>query len=822
MSTKLKEFIRAVRGCKTQAEERSLVQKECASIRNAFKAGKEHYRNRCMLKLLYVSMLGYPTEFGQVEVVKLIAQPMYTGKRIGYLTMAIVLDETSEVLTLAENHIKKDLADTNPYIQSLALDTVANISGEDMARDVLHEVQQLVDSSNVYLKKKACLAALRIVKKAPEHCETFIDRLKDVLTERNHGALLTSLSLVNECLRTEYAPSFLGLFRGQVPAAVRLLKQLVLSSKMSDNDVNGVSDPFLQVRLLQFMRLVGVGDRSSAESMNDVLAQVITNTDSSKNAGCSVLYEAVRTIIAIESEDSLRALAITTLGRFLTSTRDNNVRFVALGTLVHVMQRNPAEVQEHHATIVDCLKDSDYSIRRLALLLTVALIDDTNVRIVVPDLIVYLGACGEDAKEEVTKQLCTVILNKAPTPEWRIEMCLRLMKVGRQYTPDDFALEFIAHLSRSAPEVQEGAVKSLWEAASLPFDAQQQVKHAFLIAALWSLGEFPQFAVAAGAAPEMVLSTVATVLTNTTDTLLKQYGLTSMMKIASKYPNQTKAESIAVFENYASSLDCELQQRALEYITLLEEFPDLAAFSYGPMPPIEHVASEAELLTNVNVTVITQQEAQQQQPKPQFLDDLFGGPSVPVSGGGGHASSTPTSSAPHDLDNLFGGGPSASASPVTTSGTSKPPPRGGHDLDDLFGGGPKSVPSGGFGNIQGDDFGEFNNSSSPTPVEVYRNDKVIVSLLATRTSRTHGTLTIRSICNIPIYNTTVFIAVPKTSSVDVKPLSNTTIAPNASVTQSFDVTSPPEKVGSLMLRVKLEYVASGQESFIFQVSHEAK
>lgn len=585
MSTKLKDFIRAVRGCKTQAEERSLVQKECASIRNTFKAGKEHYRNRCMLKLLYVSMLGYPTEFGQVEVVKLIAQPMYTGKRIGYLTMAIVLDETSEVLTLAENHIKKDLADTNPYIQSLALDTVANIAGDDMARDVLHEVQQLVDSTNVYLKKKACLEALRIVKKAPEHCETFIDRLRDIMSERNHGALLTSLSLVNECLRTEYTASYIGLFRNQIPAAVRLLKQLVLSSKMSDNDVNGIADPFLQVRLLQFLRLVGIGDASAAESMNDVLAQVITNTDASKNAGCSVLYEAVRTIIAIDSEESLRALAITTMGRFLTSTRDNNVRFVALGALVHVMQRNPNDVQEHHATIVDCLKDSDYSIRRLALLLTVALIDDSNVRIVVPDLIVYLGACGDDAKEEVTHQLCNVILHKAPTAEWRIEMCLRLLKVGRQHTPEDFALEFIAHLTRASPEVQASAVRSLWEMFSLPFDAQQQVKHAFLIASLWSLGEFPQHVLSAGVSPDVLLGAVATVLTSTAETLLKQYGLTALMKIASKYPNQTKAEAIAVFENYASSLDCELQQRAIEYITLLTEYADLAAFSYDQMPP---------------------------------------------------------------------------------------------------------------------------------------------------------------------------------------------------------------------------------------------
>ena len=89
MSMRLKELIRGVRSCKTATEERSLINKECAAIRQAFCDEKETYRPRNMLKLLYIGMLGYSTEFGQMEVVKLIAQPDYGGKRIGYLTLAM-------------------------------------------------------------------------------------------------------------------------------------------------------------------------------------------------------------------------------------------------------------------------------------------------------------------------------------------------------------------------------------------------------------------------------------------------------------------------------------------------------------------------------------------------------------------------------------------------------------------------------------------------------------------------------------------------------------------------------------------------------------
>lgn len=57
MSIKLRELIRSIRACKTAAEERAVVARECALIRTAFKEDDNQFRHRNVAKLLFIHMM---------------------------------------------------------------------------------------------------------------------------------------------------------------------------------------------------------------------------------------------------------------------------------------------------------------------------------------------------------------------------------------------------------------------------------------------------------------------------------------------------------------------------------------------------------------------------------------------------------------------------------------------------------------------------------------------------------------------------------------------------------------------------------------------
>lgn len=86
-------------------------------------------------------------------------------------------------------------------------------------------------------------------------------------------------------------------------------------------------------------------------------------------------------------------------------------------------------VQRHRNIILDCLRDGDISIRRRALELSYALINEQNVRILIRELLAFLEVADDEFKLGMTTQICLAAERFAPNKRWHIDTVLRVLKL---------------------------------------------------------------------------------------------------------------------------------------------------------------------------------------------------------------------------------------------------------------------------------------------------------------------------------------------------------------------------------------------------------
>ncbi|XP_035021124.1 AP-1 complex subunit gamma-1 isoform X4 [Hippoglossus stenolepis] len=589
---RLRELIRTIRTARTQAEEREMIQKECAAIRSSFREEDNTYRCRNVAKLLYMHMLGYPAHFGQLECLKLIASQKFTDKRIGYLGAMLLLDERQDVHLLMTNCIKNDLNHSTQYVQGLALCTLGCMGSSEMCRDLAGEVEKLLKTSNSYLRKKAALCAVHVIRKVPELMEMFLPATKNLLSEKNHGVLHTSVVLLTEMC--ERSPDMLSHFRKNeklVPQLVRILKNLIMSGYSPEHDVSGISDPFLQVRILRLLRILGKSDDDSSEAMNDILAQVATNTETSKNVGNAILYETVLTIMDIKSESGLRVLAINILGRFLLNN-DKNIRYVALTSLLKTVQTDHNAVQRHRSTIVDCLKDLDVSIKRRAMELSFALVNGNNIRGMMKELLYFLDSCDPEFKADCASGVFLAAEKYAPSKRWHIDTIMRVLTTAGSYVRDDSVPNLIQLITNSV-EMHAYTVQRLYKALLDDISQQPLVQ-----VASWCIGEYGDLLVSGQCEEEEpiqvsedeVLDVLEGLLVSNMSTpVTRGYSLTAIMKLSTRFNGVNRIKKVVSI--YGSSIDVELQQRAVEYNALFKKYDHMRPALLERMPIMEKSAS---------------------------------------------------------------------------------------------------------------------------------------------------------------------------------------------------------------------------------------
>lgn len=678
---------------------------------------------------------------------KLIASPHFPEKRIGYLGMMLLLSEEADVLMLSTNALKNDLTSSNRFVSGLALCAIGNLATADMSRDLAPEVDKHLKSSQPYLRKKACLAMARCLTKCPEMVEDFVDRVVTLLKDRSHGVLISVIQLMTQVLIVEqksvlenpdyeddYGTPCQDAFVKLVPSLVKLMRN-VTGGGYAANDAGGATDIFLQVHILALLRLLGAGNEQASEEMNDVLAQVATNTETSKNAGNAILYECVQTIMAVEADDGLRVLAVNILGRFLLN-RDNNIRYVALNTLSKcvVDEKNrraeddlvatgdddesannaASALQKHRTTIVDCLKDPDVTIRQRALELIYHLVNSENVESLTAELLNYLVLCPREHRGDICTRVLRVVEKYSPNDRWRVDTLITMLTIAGRETSRQVQSASIIYISRASEDLRAYATHKLIKAIRDDDGSQRGL----LVVGVWCIGEYGDLLLSPYSNNEesfsaidtnSILETLEEVIGRHTCTEdIKRVALTAFTKLSERFANSGDTATLAKLQELvkknSKSQTLELQLRSCEYDALINAMKGIKVANapasddiFGATAGGDETLSEAVIAAAkealARMPVVDLRVMNRQKSSAYADDDMIGGldtkPAAPAQKKNDDLL---------DLEDIFGGGapaapqPAASSNDALTDGSTPAPASDMDLLSDIFSA-PAATPS---------------------------------------------------------------------------------------------------------------------------------
>lgn len=673
-----------------------------------------------------------------------------------------------------------------------------------MSRDLFPEIETILSSSNPYIRRKAALCAMRICRKVPDLQEHFVDKAKLLLNDRNHGVLLSGLTLViSMCEADEEEGGEQGvvdMFRPLTGSLVKVLKALSQSGYAPEHDVTGITDPFLQVKILRLLRVLGRGDPQTSEQINDILAQVATNTESSKNVGNSILYEAVLTILDIEADSGLRVLGVNILGKFLAN-KDNNIRYVALNTLIKVVAIEPNAVQRHRNTILDCLRDPDISIRRRALDLSFTLINESNIRVLIRELLAFLEVADNEFKPVMTSQIGIAADRFAPNKRWHVDTMLRVLKLAGNYVKEQILSSFV-RLIATTPDLQTYSAQKLY--AALKEDISQEGLN---LAGAWVIGEYGDALLRGGSYEEEelvkevkeaeIVDLFAAILNSSyAGQSVTQYIITAAMKLTTRMQDPAQVDRLRrLLLSRQADLDVEVQQRSVEYGNLFgHDAIRRGVLERMPAPEIREEQRVLGEATKKRHSKAAPKKKPSHITEQDMLLDLMGGDSDMPAGVGSTGNLDQNNNADLLADILGGSSREHASSPV--NGQSRPQSNM-DSIMDLFGSQPPAVQSSPAQqpSVSNDILGGF-GASQPAPPQLQahtaynKNDLFLTFTIQRSAQAVQVTAKFRNTSNFDTFSAVnLQAAVPKTQKLQLQAISSSELSSGQEATQQMRVTS---------------------------------
>jgi AP-3 complex subunit delta-1 len=336
-------------------------------------------------------MLGHDMSWAAFHVIEVMSQDRFSLKRTGFLAAAQSFTATTDVLVLCVQLLKKEFTAKSAYEIGTAINTLSCIATEDLSRDLLGDVVQMLTSSRVYIRKKATLVLFKLYCMYPQGLRLTFDNLKRRLGDEAPAVACCAVNVIAELARKKpsnylsLAPEFFGLLTGS-------------------------TNNWMLIKVVKLMGSLVPEEPRLARKLLEPLANII-QTSTAK----SLMYEAIHCMtLALQhtkkpdGTDAKNVPAVVRLCtdrlRELVREPDQNLKYLGLVGLVGLMKSHPRVVAEHRELVLACLLDEDTTIRFRALELVCGMCTRRNLPDIVNSLMGHLdGAEGHYRDELIAK-----------------------------------------------------------------------------------------------------------------------------------------------------------------------------------------------------------------------------------------------------------------------------------------------------------------------------------------------------------------------------------------------------------------------------------
>uniref|UniRef100_A0A6Q2YS28 AP-3 complex subunit delta-1 n=1 Tax=Esox lucius TaxID=8010 RepID=A0A6Q2YS28_ESOLU len=397
-----------VRGIRNHKEDEAKYISTCIDeIKQELKQDNIAVKANAVCKLTYLQMLGYDVSWAAFNIVEVMSSSKFTYKRIGYLAASQCFHESTDVIMLTTNQIRKDLSSPNQYDTGVALTGLSCFVTPDLARDLANDIMTLMSHTKPYIRKKAVLIMYKVFLKYPESLRPAFPRLKEKLEDPDPGVQSAAVNVICELARRN-PKNYLSL----APLFFKL---------MTSSTNNWV--------LIKIIKLFGALTPLEPR-LGKKLIEPLTNLIHSTSA-MSLLYECVNTVIAVLI--SLSSGMPNHSASIQVSLRSIQ-HYLGLLAMSKILKTHPKSVQSHKDLILQCLDDKDESIRLRALDLLYGMVSKKNLMEIVKKLMLHVDkAEGTTYRDELLTKIIDICSQSnyqyITNFEWYISILVELTRL---------------------------------------------------------------------------------------------------------------------------------------------------------------------------------------------------------------------------------------------------------------------------------------------------------------------------------------------------------------------------------------------------------